>query len=383
MKREDVLPEVVVYFATNRKPLTGADGQKIVDFGSELGPIGGLAVRYGSIRVTVERGKAALVKDSLVVAPEQLIGPADFIPKLGSNTIFDALRQSMKTQNRPTLVFVHGFSNSFTDAAERAATIKDFYGIDANIFAFSWPSRASPVLVPLPYEDYAHDRRTAAASGRAIARTLERLYDYVEALAPRERCQQELHLLCHSMGNYALRFGLQELMASNATAGPAAPFSASTTPEPDPGKIRRTFDQIVLAAADEDADAFDDPRKLKYLPRLGNDVTVYHTRRDWVLSTVSAITKFNGPRLGTDGPDNMDSISDKVSAVDVSEVITVGEDFESHQYYRRDPFVRDDIVNVLSGKRPDEIPGRSSVMTGRWRLVRRQSRRTTPRKRRG
>jgi esterase/lipase superfamily enzyme len=96
---------------------------------------------------------------------------------------------------------------------------------------------------------------------------------------------------------------------------------------------------------------------------------VYHTQRDWVLNTLSAQTKFNGPRLGTDGPDNMGTISDKVSAIDVSDTIDVAEDIESHQYYRIFPAVRDDIVAVLSGQRPGQIASRSATSEGRWRLV--------------
>ncbi|ESY77843.1 hypothetical protein X739_32495 [Mesorhizobium sp. LNHC220B00] len=65
--------------------------------------------------------------------------------------------------------------------------------------------------------------------------------------------------------------------------------------QPNPSALRRTFDKIVLAAADEGADAFDDPAKLKFLPRLGQSVSVYHSSKDWVLNTLSAGTKFMAP----------------------------------------------------------------------------------------
>jgi esterase/lipase superfamily enzyme len=105
------------------------------------------------------------------------------------------------------------------------------------------------------------------------------------------------------------------------------------------------------------------------LPRLGNAVTVYHTRKDWVLNTLSSKTKFNGPRLGANGPDNMSAISDKVSAIDVSDVFDYGDDAEGHQYCRKVPAIRDDIVAVLSGKRPTQIPNRSPLAQGRWLLT--------------
>ncbi len=340
-----------------------------------MGPTGGLDVRYGRAQVEVDLGnkKYKMVPRSLEVAQQKLLFAAGDTPTLGSKTIFDAIRNDMSNSNRPTIAFIHGFSNSFTDAIERAGWILAFYGIDANMFVFTWPSIASLTGIPRPYDDYVHDRATAAASGPALARTIRRLYDYVDTLAHSERCNQSIHLLCHSMGNYVLRNALQALMRlPDAAAGTSADvrvMSSLSSDTPDPSVLRRCFERIVLAAADEDADAFDDILKLKYLPRIAQSVTVYHTSKDWILNTLSAKTKFNGPRLGNDGPDNMGSISDKVAAVDVSQVISATEDFQSHQYYRTFPAVRDDIVNVLRGTPQNEIPNRAALPGGRWKIV--------------
>ncbi len=93
-----------VYFATNRNPETDPSGM-IIGFGSDLGPVSGLSVRYGSAEVDVDlkATTANFVEGSLRVAPEQLSGPAGFRPILGSQTIFDAVRDAMKTGGRPTL----------------------------------------------------------------------------------------------------------------------------------------------------------------------------------------------------------------------------------------------------------------------------------------
>lgn len=363
-----------VYFATNRQPFLVANARShddIAGFDPELGPTSGLDVRYGRADVDVDlaTGKSRYVEGSLHVAPQKLTVTQGAAKVLGSDTIFDAIRKSMKDGGKPTIALIHGFSNSFTDAIERAAWIRCFYGIDANMFVFSWPSQASPIGIPLPYTDYAHDRRTAAASGIAVARTMRRLYDFIQSVPVDERCDQSIHLLCHSMGNYVLRGAVQALLQLPDPAGHAEDNTlAASGKAPDPTVLRRYFDKIILAAADEDADAFDDPLKFRFLPRLGQSVTTYYTSRDWILGTLSDAAKFNGPRLGYDGPDNMASISDKVSAVDVSDVLSVFKDPESHQYYRIFPAVRDDILAVLKGTRPTSIPGRSSLGAGRWRL---------------
>src|SRR5437773_11283216 len=94
---------VIVYFATNRQPL--ADGSdKIIGFSSELGPTGGLDVRYGRADVAVDLRKATttIVPGSLEVADQKLIFAAGGAPVLGSKTIFDAIRANM-TAGRPTI----------------------------------------------------------------------------------------------------------------------------------------------------------------------------------------------------------------------------------------------------------------------------------------
>jgi esterase/lipase superfamily enzyme len=69
-----------------------------------------------------------------------------------------------------------------------------------------------------------------------------------------------------------------------------------------------------------------------------------------------------------DGPENMAMISDKVTAVDVSDAIDPRHDFQSHQYYRIFPAVRDDIVAVLAGERQDKIADRDRTDMQRYRL---------------
>ena len=361
---------VTVYFATNRQPMLDGATDKIINFSSELGPTGGLDVRYGSATVEVDLAARTtkVVEGSLQVADQQLTFPAGGELRLGSNTIFEALRADMAGNKQPTLAFIHGFSNTFMEAIACAGWNLVFLGLDANMFAFSWPSIGTPTGFPNVYNDYTHDHENAAASGPAIARTIRRLHDYADKLAREQQCEQSIHLLCHSMGNYALRNALQALMRLPDPGAGAASNAPSLGGAPDPSVLRRSFDNIVLAAADEDADAFDDPGKLKYLPRIGRSVTVYYSRADWVLDKLSAVSKFNGPRLGTDGPDNMDSISDRVAAVEATAVADPAKDPQGHQYYRTIAAVRDDIAAVLKGSPQNIVPNRDPVGPQRWAI---------------
>ncbi|ENN86413.1 hypothetical protein RHSP_79212 [Rhizobium freirei PRF 81] len=371
-----------VYFATNRQPLLDPSDPKqerIIGFGSELGPTSGIDVRYGSAKVDVDLSKKTnvLVPGSLVVANQQLLFTEGQSPILGSDTIFDAIRASMKSDSKPTIAFIHGFSNSFVDSIERGGWLGVFYGIDVNMFVFSWPSIVSLLPTPTPFGDYAHDRKTAAASGLAIARTLRRLSDFADKLEQEERCDQSIHLICHSMGNYVFRNGLQALLTLPEPTSPAlSAINTMTSLDGSSPALRRYFDKVILAAADEDADAFDDPTKLKFLPRMCKSATVYYSEKDWILGTLSNGTKFNGPRLGSGGPDNMSTTSDKISAIDVSDILDVSEP-ENHQYYRVFPQIRDDIKAVLIGTPPDKIANRQAISQARWKITKRRGKTTT------
>src|ERR1700759_4246833 len=96
---------ITVYFATNRQPVMGRDGQTIVDFEADPGPVGGYAVRFGSANISVDLAAAQndLVKGSLFVAPEILTPAPGAAPQFGSRTIFEALRSEMATKRLPTL----------------------------------------------------------------------------------------------------------------------------------------------------------------------------------------------------------------------------------------------------------------------------------------
>lgn len=344
---------VKVHFGTNRNPTIDDATGKVVGFGDDLGPVGGLSVRFGSIDFDVTLSKPegsdatrAIVPGTFNVAEEKLEGDDQ---QFGSKEVFDALRTGMKDNQRDLLVYIHGFWNGFENAVGNAAEITAFYGNIMDVFAFSWPASSS--TLPTPWATYVHDRRTAEASGTAMARTILILEEYLQALQKENWCKQNIHLLCHSMGNYAMHYCVQELVRLRKDG------------------IGRLFDNIILAAADEDTDALSNGSKMQALPLMGNRVVVYSTARDVALNDLSRFTKLNGDRLGSSGPDNMAPISDKVAAVDVSDVLHSDSDHTNHQYYRINPAVRDDIVNILKGVPDHAIVGRRNLGNGRYVLI--------------
>lgn len=322
---------VTVYFATNRD---FNENPEDPDFGTGFNAHGPHAVRFGRAEVTGRK----LDKFDITIAPEVLKeGTSEQV--LGSREIFGLLKHKMRKHARDTLVYIHGFDFTFKEALSRGAELKQTFsaGGPINVFVFTWPGDGEMV----PLQSYYSDRSDARNSGMAMARTFLFLRDFLVDLSREDEafCQQRMHILAHSMGNYALRFGVQGIRAELGSSLP------------------RLFDNVILAAADEDDDAFEQDDKLRQLPALTRRLHIYHSRDDRAL-LISDTTKRNPDRLGSEGPRLIDDLPRKVILLDCRDVDEVKGDITNHQYYRSRKEVIEDIKQVLAGKAPEEIPNR-------------------------
>jgi esterase/lipase superfamily enzyme len=337
------MSDITVFFATNRNYLP--DNKKAV-FGAHFNPDGVAALRFGKAAYTKTPKTPRL--DGVSVYPE--IKTDDAFAKQGSVAFMEDLRLAMKGERSDTLVFIHGFNVSFTgalDAGARLGAQVSVAGRPVNVVVFSWPSDGEAI----PLMSYYSDREDARASGPALARAFLKLRDYVAGLPTDDQCNRCLHLLTHSMGGYVLRQGLQALIAK------------------DPKDLVRLFDQIVLAAPDEDDDAFEKDDKLRPLPRIARSVTVYFNPNDRAL-IISDKTKANPDRLGSDGPRMVDLLPKKVALVDCRVVGGDGDTLARHSYYVGSRAVAADLGFVLSGEEPGVIVNRAYIDAERaWRIV--------------
>lgn len=340
-----------IYFATNRNLLNEENG----DFGSNFSDDGLANLRFGQAEVTGEDFDQYQIQ----LAPENLFADP---PVLGSQTILQQVSQEMREKGEDTLIFIHGYNTSFQQGLTAAAKLHQVLTSNApgnfqpplklNICLFSWPSdgsflRGDPNGVNRIA--YRNDRLDAAASGPAFARSFLKVADFIKGLDT--RCEKKLHLLAHSMGNYVLRFALQEL--KNQVGD----------------RLPRLFDQILMMAADEDDDAFDLQEKLFELPRITRRTSIYFNREDLAL-WASDRFKGNPPRLGTDGPIKPRQLPRNVYPIDCTRVISRFTDPSEHSYYMNVPRVVTDMRFVLQDEIPDEIPGRKYILeTNRYRLL--------------
>lgn len=362
-----------IFFATNRD-VKFETSKKGDNFGDRFNTMGPQCFRVGHVDVKLKGDPYSENDDVWRVGrcklfPEELNSKSKAGAKLGSAAMFDELRKHLKASCRDVILFIHGFANDFPNTARRAAALENLYGAKgdgAMVIAFAWPSNGEV----FPTYEYFSDREDAGASGLAMARALERLVEFLQWIRKEDskavlearrqglvpdpedlkQCHRKIHLVAHSMGTFALRAAVNKFAEMNA------------------GKVPRVFDHAFLMASDEDEDALGKDAKLGKLLKLCNRVHVYHADDDRALE-IADKTKGNPDRLGTDGPDNLDLLSERITAIDCSDVSDTTLTHGRHQYYRLRKEVIEDVVLTLTGAPQDGRDGRIVTRPGRaWRL---------------
>lgn len=344
-----------IYFATNRKPNRQNNPD---DFGSEFSADGLANLRFGKAEVSGND----LTQIEVDVAAENLGARR---PVLGSDTIFAEARERARRESLETVIFIHGFNVSFKDGLQCAAQLERLLternSLDSGeapklmMVLFSWPSDASLLLSSASNSKkaiaYKNDRMDAQASGIAFARAFLKLTDFIAETTEDERCDQKIHLIAHSMGNYVLRHAVQEMRKQVGD------------------QLPRVFNQILMMAADEDDDAFEFEHKLLLLPRLTRRTSIYFNRGDLAL-WASDNFKGNPTRLGSDGPYHPQQLPRNVYSIDCTEVVAATGSPSEHGYFTTSPRVVADMRRVVRGEIPDEILGRKYIPeTNRYRLL--------------
>ncbi|MBP7241623.1 alpha/beta hydrolase [Amaricoccus sp.] len=369
-----------IYFASNRELLIENQPGEVVApaseiFGPRFNAAGPQCFRVGVAEARLKGtdakdddawsvGKVRIFAETLDATKPEVAGQ-----KLGSGKMFEELRVKLKAENLDVIVYLHGFANTFENSVIRAAALQSLYSSSKQkvlVVLFSWPSDGQVA----PAWSYFSDREDAEASGLAMGRALKRLVEFLEQMRREDRetileaqrrgevpdrnalqqCTRRLHILAHSMGNWALRHALRKFVELNE------------------GRTPRIFDSAFLMAADEDHDALHEPLKLKALDQLANQVFVYHANNDVAL-TISDRTKGMADRLGADGPQNLDRVSERVFAIDCRDISETTLSHGRHQYYRLRPEAIADVQATLAGLAQVDRKGRDAIRPGRsWRL---------------
>ncbi|WP_197169332.1 alpha/beta hydrolase [Novipirellula galeiformis] len=234
---------------------------------------------------------------------------------MGTEEFFAFARSWMQRSegNHCNLLFIHGFQNSFNDAAIRAGQLGVDLKIPGSTFFYSWPSAESPM-------GYSADEAT-------IETSVSYCHDFVFEILSKFP-DVPLHVVAHSMGN-RLAVNLFEKLATAAEL---------------PGELG----QLIFAAADIDVDRFKQATPtFRGIPKR---MTSYVSRGDLAVHLSERLHDF--PRLGLAPPvtrvEGVDTIL--VEGFPVSELL-------GHGYFADSAPVLYDMFNLIRhGSDPDNRP---------------------------
>ena len=296
---------VRVFYGTDRA--TTGRGEPELRYGTVRGPL-----ELGTVDVSIPRDHRMGEVERPSIwrlefsedASKHVTLPA--IEHLGADAFSFRLRE--RAQDKELFVFIHGYNNSFAEAARRSGQLAYDLGFQGAAAMYSWPSKESVF-------GYAADEAS-------VERTVPNLVEFLELLR-RSSGAKVLHLVAHSMGNRALVRALREI--------------AATRPAGDPP----CFNQVVLAAPDIDTEVF---RQLaENVKRVSERVTLYASSNDFALDKSKLIHDF--PRLGLSGPDL--AIVAGVDTVDASDVDT---SFMGHSYFAENTSVLSDLLELFKNR---------------------------------
>src|SRR6266576_4749938 len=221
---------------------------------------------------------------------------------------FPAFDESQNEQQKHITFFIHGYNNSWNDAAKRYLQIQaDLYGEGGlgQLILFTWPSDGSTF-------DYLPDREDARASAPDLAQVFVDLHDYLVTMQRAatlvknaQPCRAKMSVIAHSMGNYVVQKALA--IASKMLNNP---------------QLITLIHQGAMVAADVDNELFQQAQPQdsdgSLVANLCYRIGALYTGRDAVLGASAGLKHFGKRRLGRSGLADSTAVYDNVFDVDVT-----------------------------------------------------------------
>lgn len=269
-------------------------------------------VRYGWVEVSYpanrRRGEYNYSSGSTSQNPLYHFSVVDFLP-IDTEERFHGEIARRNSARSGSLLFIHGFENSFPDSAERLAQLAVDLPTSEVPVLFSWPADVGwPLIMPKP--TYMKALGMARDSVKFATYAMSLLKEY-----------KPINVIAHSMGTYVVASAIS-LAHQNRELDDAIPHA------------------IVLAAPDISTDAFDATLRPQ-LVRPERRVVIYCSS-DWALFVSRGFNK-SDDRLGY-----CPETKKGMQGVDVVHVRGQIEDFARHSYYLTAVGMLDDIVRGMN-----------------------------------
>lgn len=226
------------------------------------------------------------------------------------------------------LVFLHGFNNSFEDAALRAAQIGFDLRIKGQTAFFSWPSLGG-------IDNYPTDESSIESSEEAITKFL---VDFSHKSGAKR-----IHLMAHSMGNRGLLKALKNIARDVEVSNSSV-----------------SFGHIILAAPDLDVDVFRQAKDA--YTSLSESTTIYTSSKDRAVKLSKWIHTY--PRLGFVPPI---TVEQGINTITINDNYNLFEFTLGHSYFAEAGALLHDIFDLIRHNSPPadrQLPKKKATEDG-------------------
>ena len=294
-ERKSVSSTGWIEYASRRPPSTG-----IVTVNIPVGHQKGIVERPWSV-FTVEL-KENVEKHVMLVS----------VRPQSKETLLGQLDGALREQGT-AFVYVHGYYNSFADAARKTAQLAADLNIGVPVM-FSWASQDR-------FWGYFDDQESSRDA-------IDYLADFLDDIQARTSAKK-IHLVAHSMGTEVLTQALK--IIANRNAGDAR---------------ARHFAETILAAPDVDTGVFISAVELA--KTICARVTTYVSSNDLAMMASNYFRK-SSSRAGDSQPEPV-----VIEGVDTVDINAVSNDWLGHNYATSNQSVLRDLWSVVQGTQADK-----------------------------
>jgi len=255
------------------------------------------------------------------------------------------------TPRKEVFIYVHGYNNSFKDAALVSAELWHFLGRIGVPMIYTWPA-GYPGLF-----GYTYDRESSEFTIYHLRETLSFLASFPEV--------EKIHLIAHSRGTGVAIAAVRELTISARATGI------------DP-KAKFKIHNLVLVAPDLDVQVAVQRIAGDKLDYSVNRFTIYTSSADAAIGVAEWLFSSPRGRVGTIGMEDMSEVlkaalefsPKSVKHINYSPAPNSLTGSYGHSYFRTAPTVSSDLVLMLRDDLDAGTPGRplKPMGLGFWRI---------------
>jgi esterase/lipase superfamily enzyme len=302
---------VKVFYATDRQPTGNTAPGKFYGGDRQLDE----TLHLGTVDVSIPRDhqpghieRPVWWKLEFRQDPEKHVVLLNVVPQSEQDFYRDLSSKVGTSPNKDAFVFIHGFDNSFEQAAWRTAQLSYDLQFRGATVMYSWPSKGG-------MDDYLADEATIEWAAPHLEKFLETVA--VESHAT------TVHLIAHSMGNRALTHALAAIATKHAGVPPM-------------------FKQVFLAAPDIDVGVF--KQLAEVFPPAAARVTLYASSKDKAIIASEKIHQFD--RVG----DSTHICT--VRGVDTIDASAVDTGLIGHAYFGDKTSILSDMMDAMQTDSP-------------------------------